>query len=300
MKTTKGRRPSWSARILALLLGSGALLIGWGFWWEPGRLVVRDESLALSGWEYERPLRAVLIADLHVGSPRNGLDQLRRLVEKTNDLAPEVVLIAGDLVIDNVFGGTFVAPEEIAVELAALEAPLGVFAVLGNHDRWLSPERVKKALTDVGITVVENRAVRVAAPGAPFWVAGISDFWTGHPDLEGTLAQVDDDAPVLLVTHNPDLFPDVPDRVALTLAGHTHGGQVIIPFVGRAITPSRFGERYAVGHVVEEARHIFVSSGVGTSRLGVRFRVPPEVALLEISCASCVMPSQGDPGPGGP
>lgn len=282
------RRLSWSTRILLALLATGGLLLFWAFYWEPGRLVIREASLELPAWENERPLRAVLIADLHVGSPRNGLDQLRRLVRRANESRPEIVLIAGDLVIDNVFGGKFVSPEEVAAELAALEAPLGVIAVLGNHDRWLSADRVTRALTDNGITVVENRAVAVERDGGRFWVAGVSDFWTGHPDVEGAVGQAEDDRPVILLTHNPDIFPEVPRRVALTLAGHTHGGQVILPFVGRAITPSRFGEKFAVGLVTEDGKRIFVTSGVGTSRLGVRFRVPPEIAVLEISgCSDC-------------
>jgi len=262
------------------------VLLVWAFWWEPGRLVVRDVPLELPGWT-RPPLRVALIADLHVGSPRNGIKQLRRLIDRVNELEPEMILLAGDLVIGDMFGGEFVPPEEIGAELARLEAPHGVFAVLGNHDRWLSAERVTAALNAAGVTVVENRAVRVDV-GDGIWVAGASDVWTGHPDLQRALSDVGDADPVLLLTHNPDLFPDVPPRVALTVAGHTHGGQVILPFVGRAITPSRFGERYAVGHIVEDGRHLFVTTGVGTSRLGVRFRVPPEVVLLELSgCASC-------------
>ncbi|MDX1395943.1 MAG: metallophosphoesterase [Gemmatimonadota bacterium] len=277
---------SWSARILLAMLGTLATLILWAFVWEPGRLVVRSASLELPGWGGARPVRAALLADLHVGSPRNGIDNLRRVIARTNGEEPDIVLIAGDLVIDNVFGGSFVPPEDIAAELADLAAPLGVYAVLGNHDRWLSAARVTEALESHGITVVENRAVRVESRG--LWIAGVSDYWTGHPDLEGALADVTDDAPVLMLTHNPDIFPEVPSRVSLTLAGHTHGGQVVIPIVGRAITPSRYGERYAVGHVVEPNGHVFVTSGVGTSRLGVRFLVPPEVAILEIQgCDGC-------------
>ncbi len=282
------RRLSWSTRaLLGIILFIGGLIF-WAFVWEPGRLVVREASLELPGWGGQEPLRAVLIADLHVGSPRNGIDNLRRVVDRANEHDPEMILLAGDLVIDNVFAGSFVSPEDIARELRALEAPLGVFAVLGNHDQWLSADRVSAALESAGITVVENRAVLVESGTRRLWVAGVSDFWTGYPDLEGALADVEDEAPVLLLTHNPDIFPDVPDRVSLTLAGHTHGGQVIIPFVGRAITPSRFGERYSVGHVTESERHIFVTSGVGTSRLGVRFRVPPEIVVLELTaCPAC-------------
>ncbi len=281
-------RVSWSAGILLALVLTAGVLLFWAFYWEPGRLVVREATLEVPGWGDARPMRFVLLADLHVGSPRNGIEKLRRLVRRTNELEPEVVLIAGDFVIDNVFAGTFVSPEDIAIELAELEAPLGVVAVLGNHDRWLSADRVAEALTSRGISVIENRAILLEGADRRFWVAGVSDFWTGHPDVLGAVEQAEEDDAVLLLTHNPDIFPEIPNRVALTLAGHTHGGQVILPFVGRAITPSRFGEKFAVGHVAEDGKHIFVTSGVGTSRLGVRFRVPPEIAVLEISgCDGC-------------
>ncbi len=266
----------------------GVALIAWAFWWEPGRLVVDARVLELPGWPDEAPLRVGLIADLHVGSPRNGLDNLARVVRRVNEHRPDVILIAGDVTIDNVVGGRFVPPEEIANVLEELEAPHGVFAVLGNHDRWLSAERVTTALTGAGITVLENRAAPVDGDGPDLWIAGVSDFWTGHPDVEAALAGVPEDATVVLFTHNPDIFPEVPARVALTLAGHTHGGQVIIPFVGPGITPSRYGEKYAADHVVENGRHLFVTTGVGTSRLGVRFLVPPEIAILDLrACESC-------------
>ncbi len=118
--------------------------------------------------------------------------------------------------------------------------------------------------------------------GAALWLAGIADLWTRTPDIDKALAMVVDDGPVLMFTHNPDLFPRVPARVALTLAGHPHGGQVDLPLLGRLVVPSEFGARYADGHVVEEGRHLFVSSGVGTSILPVRFRVPPEVVVLTL------------------
>lgn len=110
-----------------------------------------------------------------------------------------------------------------------------------------------------------------------------ADLWTRGADVAASLKHVEsDDDPVLLLTHNPDIFPDVPPRVSLTLAGHTHGGQVNFPFFGRLVVPSRYGQRYAMGHVVEGGRHLFVSGGVGTSILPVRFRVPPEIVVITI------------------
>ena len=105
-------------------------------------------------------------------------------------------------------------------------------------------------------------------------------MWEGRHDVTRVLAQVPEAAPILLVTHNPDLFPQLPERVTLGIAGHTHGGQVLLPLLGRLIVPSQYGERFAIGHIIEGQRHFFVSPGIGTSIIPVRFRVPPEISLL--------------------
>ena len=152
----------------------------------------------------------------------------------------------------------------------------------GNHDWWYDGARIKKSLEGAGIIVLENKAHPMQYQGQPFWIVGIADLWTRKPDIEGSLRQVESNEPVILITHNPDIFPDVPSRVSLTLAGHTHGGQVNLPVVGRLVVPSKYGQRYALGHVVENGRHLFVGGGVGSSSLPVRFRVPPEVVVLEL------------------
>ena len=116
----------------------------------------------------------------------------------------------------------------------------------------------------------------------PIWIAGVSDVWTGRHDLAAAVAAVaNDEAPVILLTHNPDIFPRA-RAVTLTLAGHTHGGQVRFPILGAPMIPSKFGQRFAAGHIVEGGRHLFVATGVGTSILPVRFRVPPEVTILTL------------------
>jgi len=272
-------RPALAATTVA------ALTLGlWAFWLEPSSLTVTHESVSLCR-ATRRPLRIAILTDLHVGSAFNGVDKLRRAVDRTNAAQPDIVCILGDLVISRVFAGRFVAPEIIAAELQRLQAPAGVFAVLGNHDGWFDHDRVRDALERNGIRVMEERAARVDTAAGPLWVAGISDLWTGRHDIRTALADVKDDhAPVILLTHNPDVFPNVPDRVAITLAGHTHGGQVQLPIVGRLIVPSQFGQRYAAGHIVEDGRHLFVATGMGTSILPVRFRVPPAVTVLTLTC----------------
>jgi predicted MPP superfamily phosphohydrolase len=279
---------SWR-RIFRALLGIGAvgLVLGlWAFVLEPASLSVKEYPLTVPSWPAERAgMRVALLADLHVGSPHYGIDKLRKVVRRTNEARPDLILIAGDLIAQGVVGGRPVPPEEFAQVLGELDAPLEVYAVLGNHDWWLDAPRVQRALESAGITVLEDRAIQITEGGPPFWLAGISDFWEGPHDVEGTMAQVTDEAPVIAFTHNPDLFPFIPERVSLTLAGHTHGGQVRIPLIGRPVVPSSYGERFAIGHVVEDGRHLFVTPGLGTSILPVRFLVPPEVSVLRLTPA---------------
>ena len=249
-------------------------------------LVVRHRRMELAGWKSE--LKIAVLSDLHVGSPHVGLDKVRTIVERTNAENPALVVLLGDFVIGGpggnrkgLPGGSFVQPEQTAAELKKLRAPLGVFTVMGNHDWWYDGERVGRALTEAGIPVLENRAVHVG----PIWLGGIADYWTREPDIAGTLRQVTDHGdngdPVVLITHNPDIFPEVPARVSLTLAAHTHGGQVNLPIVGRVVTTSRLG--YVAGEYVEGGRHLFVTTGIGTSILPVRFGVPPEIVILTVS-----------------
>lgn len=262
-------------------------IVTWGFWIEPGRLVTRHVPLSLPHWRTD--LRVGVLSDLHIGSRRVDLDQLNRIVERTNAQKPDLVVILGDFVIGGprARGTTedegFVEPERIGAGLKNLKARMGVYAVLGNHDWWFNGDRVGKALTDAGLRVLENEAVRLGTPAEGFWLGGIADMWTRNPDIEGTLSQTTPDEPVILFTHNPDIFPGVPDRVSLTIGAHTHGGQVNFPIFGRPITTSKLG--YVAGHMVERGRNIFITTGIGTSIMGVRFGVPPEIVILNLTPA---------------
>jgi uncharacterized protein len=267
----------------AVLATAVAAVLVWSLWIEPASLRNEDHVLEIPGWPSGCDgLRVAVLADLHVGSPFNGLDKLDAIIALTERARPDLILLAGDYVIRDVPGGTFVAPEETAARLAKLSAPLGVFAVLGNHDWWFNGARVRAALESAGIPVLDDASRHLAAGTCALWLVGVSDLWEGRHDIVRALGGVPPGAPILAFTHNPDIFPYMPERVQLTIAGHTHGGQVDLPFVGRPVVPSRYGERYAVGHVVENGRHLFVSSGLGTSILPLRFRVPPEVSVLII------------------
>lgn len=266
-------------------LGTVVVLLGctlWGFWIEPASLRVQEVDLHVA-WPYPRPLRIAVVSDLHVGSPYQTIPHLRKVVDRINATRPDLICLLGDFVTVDVLGGRRVDPEAIAVELSRLRAPAGVAAVLGNHDHSFGGSRVYAALSKAGLRVLEDTAVRVSTPAGPLWIAGISDFWTARHDVGRALGSVTDTVtPVIVITHNPDIFPDVPARALLTLAGHTHGGQVRLPFLGSPIVPSRFGQRYVMGHVREDGRDLFVTTGVGTSGIPVRFGMPPTISVLNV------------------
>jgi len=271
---------------MASLIVLGAVLAVWAFWWEPARLVIRETTETLPCWNGP-PVRIAIVSDLHIGSPFTGVEKLERVVTTINAGRPDMVVLLGDFVIQGVAGGRFVPPERIAKELRELRAPLGVFAVLGNHDWWLDAPRVRRALESANIRVIEDDAVRVSS----FWLAGISDFMEGAHDAQRAVAAITGAEPAIAITHNPDIFPAIPARVCLTLAGHTHGGQVAIPGIGRPIVPSQYGERYAIGSIHEHGKRLFVTAGVGTSIIPVRFRVPPEIVFLIVQSDSGRPPS---------
>jgi predicted MPP superfamily phosphohydrolase len=269
---------------IALLAISIALVLALrAFWWEPSSLGVVEQTIVVHPWHVEHDgLKIAVISDLHVGAPHRDLERLQEVVSATNTQKPDLIVLLGDYVIQGVMGGTFVPPESIARGLSGLKAPLGVVAVLGNHDWWLDGERVRRALTAQGIKVLADDNLKLIYKDQPFWLMGLDDLWTRGNRLQSTLAAIQDDEPIIALSHNPDIFPDMPQRVTLTLAGHTHGGQVDLPLIGRPVVPSKFRQRFAYGLIEESGRKLFVTGGVGTSIIPVRFRLKPEVVILTL------------------
>ena len=295
----RGRR-RWSRRDVLLagagvmgvagLAGSGTAAYAVGV--EPVDLTVTKYRLSPPGWPAGRKLTIAVVADLHAGGPNMGVAQIRSVVDQTNALGADVIAVLGDYFATHRFITEPVPHPVWAAELARLAAPLGVFAILGNHDWWHDVDGVRAALAAERIRLLENDAVLIGSGRERVWIAGIADQiairlgprrYRGMDDLPGTLAKVTTPDPVVLLVHEPDIFPKVPDRVALTLAGHTHGGQIRIPLLWEHFVPSIYGARYAYGHIVETNRHMIVSGGLGTSWVPARLGVPPEVVLVELS-----------------
>lgn len=290
-------------------LGAASLALGsYAFGIEPAyRLVLTRYHVTPPGWPPALHLRVAVIADLHACKPWMDLSRIEEIVARTNALEPDLVVLLGDYQASFRWKSGLLPMGTLARALAQLRARLGTHAILGNHDWWDDPQAqsigrgpvaLRRALEAAGLPVHENRAVRLVHRGQPFWLAGLGDqlalargkrwnrnHFIGVDDLPATLATITDDAPVILLAHEPDIFPQVPARVSLTLSGHTHGGQVRL-FGYYPLVPSRYGNRYAYGHVVEPradgARHLIVSGGLGCSITPVRFGVPPEIVLVEL------------------
>jgi len=264
------------------------------------RLNVTTWRLSPKSWRKGQKLRIAIVADIHMGEPFSGMKRLRRIVKRTNALGADVIFLLGDYNASHRFISKHVPLNETARTLKELTAPLGVYAVMGNHDWWDDPQaqitgkgpiETQRVFEAEGIQVLENNAVKVGQGKDTFWVLGLGDQMAlrsrplrhrGVDDLPTTLAQITDDAPAILLAHEPDIFPEVPDRVALTLSGHTHGGQIRL-FGWAPVVPSRFGNRFVYGHIQEEGRDLVVSGGLGCSILPIRIGSVPEVTVVELS-----------------
>jgi predicted MPP superfamily phosphohydrolase len=283
------------------LLGTGAATAGYAGYVEPSmRLVVTTYRPQPANWPADLPLSIAVLTDLHVGEPVMGLARIEEIVARTNALKPDLVVLLGDYTPSMRIITRYVPLPEAARVLAGLKAPLGVWSVLGNHDWWddedaqrdrRGPTAVRRVLETAGIPVLENQALPLTKDGRRFWLAGLGDTiayilpghgrYLGVADLPGTVAQIDDDAPAIMLVHEPDAFVGIPNRFALTLSGHTHGGQVRIAGWS-PIVPSDYGNRFAYGHVVEKGRHLIVSGGLGCSGLPLRIGVPPEIVMVHL------------------
>lgn len=276
---------------------------------EPYRLTVTRYEISPDGWPDGLHLRLAVIADIHACDPWMTTERIAQIVRRANAVAPDAILLLGDYVVGHRLGtfGRKLIESEWAAPLADLTAPLGVFGVLGNHDWWddhevqnrrKGPPRARRFLEAAKVKVLENDAVRISKNGSGVWIGGLGDQWAFWPrdrrwrgrgeipyegvdDVDGMLAKVTTDEPLIVMAHEPDIFATLPKRVSLTLSGHTHGGQVRV--LGFApIVPSRFGRRYTYGHIVEDGRQLIVSGGLGCSGFPVRFGSPPEIVVIDL------------------
>lgn len=283
-----------------LCLGAGALASYAGAI-EPGYMLWTTRyRVTPDGWPADLSLKISIIADIHACEPFMGPARIARIAARAMAGAPDLILLLGDFNAGTKWISAPVQPMQWAEALSVLKAPLGVHAILGNHDWWHGPtlrsppdggEAIRLALAAMGARLYENDAVRMEKNGRAFWLLGLADqmvrriarnSYRGHDDLDGTLAKIDDDAPAILMAHEPFIFDRVPDRVAVTLCGHTHGGQVNLPLLGPVVADRRYGPDRVYGHHIDGKRHLVISAGLGESYLPVRFLRPPEIVELTL------------------
>ena len=244
----------------------------------PRRLVVKEERLPVPTWPAALDgLRVALVGDVHAGAPWVDLARVGEVVRRVVAARPDLVLLLGDHVADVTFGH-HLDPEEVAEQFAGLlDIGCPVVGVLGNHDWYAGGHRVRAAFEAVGLPVLEEAAMPVLE--GRLWVAGVGDLWERNPSVPDALASVPDGAPVVLMTHNPDCVVDVPQRVALVVAGHTHGGQVAVRARPFHHVSERTRNRWLAGWYPQE--RLYVTAGVGSSMVPLR-TVLPEVVVLEL------------------
>ncbi|MFA6116375.1 MAG: metallophosphoesterase [Sphingomonas sp.] len=266
--------------VLASLAALALLLFGWGFLNARADPLVRRESLALPDWPVGAPpVRVVLFSDVHIASATMDSARLARIVGQVNALRPDLVLIAGDFA----SGHDSARAAEMArglSPLAGLRTRLGVIATFGNHDHWTDPALIRRALEAAKVTVLDNQAVQ----RGPLAIGGAGDAYTHHQDMPALIEAM---RPLtgarIVLTHSPDLAPQLPADMALLLAGHTHCGQIVLPLYGPVTHVA--APRYRCGIIHEKGRTVVVTGGLGTSTVPLRFGAPPDLWVLTLGPA---------------
>ena len=275
-----------------LIIIFGLIIAAYGYFIEPrmleiNRYVVQDSGL--------KGVKIVFASDFHIKP--YGKKRLDKIVNLINAENPDLVLSAGDYVCGHPKHSTMPI-DKIAQKLGNIKSKYGFYTTLGNHDGWYGAETIASALEKNNIKVLSNKNVRIDINGQKFYIAGVEDLMTGEPRIYKALEGIDEHKDfVIMLSHTPDMFPKIPNDIKLTLAGHTHGGQVRIPFLGSIFTASNYGDKYALGWIREvdnktvkpekskpislAHKTLFTTKGLGVSIFPFRFNCVPEIDVIE-------------------
>ena len=291
----------WLKRIGMLLSGLLiliALFFSYAYFIEPRQFVIVHETLAVPHWDRElNGFRIVAIADIHTGSNYAPPERIRYVVEQANAQNADLIVLLGDYVSEARWDRETrsrpegidrtdlkVPTEIIAQSLIGLKAKYGVYAIIGNHDWYHNEKKIHQQFEEIaGITVLQNEIFQIDVAGRKVRLWGIEDLYRNRRVPAEPFEQLAEKRNVIVLTHNPDSLLSAPSGFALMLSGHTHGGQLNWPIFGpRAV----FNDpRFMDGIAVVDGKHVYVTSGVGTSVIPLRFRVPPEIAVLTLTAA---------------
>lgn len=265
-------------KLNSLLFVAFVMAVIWSIFIEPGLLLQNDQEFSWKGPN----LKVAFFSDLHAGAPHISKDHIKDLVGRINAQRPDIILIGGDLVMNGVPGGKVMPIEEIVVLLKDLSAPLGTFVTLGNHDWWSDGENIRMVLEKNGLRVLENESIMLKYNEKVFWLIGIGDHFTNHTDAEKSFSKVYGDPARIIFMHDPAALFEIKNKYDLALAGHMHGGQIYIPGLGAPVTPGAAPKSWAKGWIDFPMGKLFVSRGIGTSILPIRFNAIPEYVILDL------------------
>jgi predicted MPP superfamily phosphohydrolase len=268
----------------------GSLFAAGGLLAKVGQIELNDETTTPVLERVEIPIQnlkpalegftIVQLSDIHL-RPYTKPDLVKRAVEMSNELRPDLVVLTGDYV-----WREQEAAFELAPILAGLNARHGIYSVLGNHDHWLDVEITKRAFEEAGLPMLINQGLEIREGNGSFYLAGMDDGWSGKPDLNMTLEKAPSNTPIVLLLHEPDLVDEtsLDPRITLQLSGHTHGGQVLVAGQPPIFTPD-LGKKYSQGLFRVHDTWLYTNRGLGVISVPLRLNCPPEVTLLTLTRA---------------
>ena len=268
------------ATILLLL----SLPMAYAYFIEPDRLVIREETLSIPNWSANlNGFKIVAVSDIHGGSNNVTESKLRELVSLANAQTPDLIVLLGDYISEQRGNKKELRMPvaTIADNLQGFQAKYGVYGVIGNHDHWHNQSKITREFERVGIKILDNEIERIPVGDETLNLWGIEDYWKRRRVPTDVLGDIEDKQNIITITHNPDSLLKTPDVISLMLAGHSHGGQVNLPILG--VVHHVTDPRLTAGEVVVDGKHVFVTTGIGCSGPQIRFRVPPEIAVITLN-----------------